>query len=110
MSERYREWVRTTVERPTEAQMRTFAPWLSEDHSWYKHLRCTALVSLSSSSMLPTCARSSSSVQAAREAGVASSTTHTWIGNRLTLDLRPGDELPDLVGTAHSIVTSASPL
>ena len=110
MSERYREWVRTTVEHPTEAQIRAFAAWLSDDHSWYKHLPLHG----PGEPFIVFLAPHVHQVFVERADGpggwrsFVDNPQPTWNGDRLTLDLRPGDDPPDLWGPPTQIAGGMS--
>lgn len=101
MGDRYRDWVRAMVERPTEDQMRAFAAWLSDDHSWYKHL---PLVGAGEPFVLYL-APHLHQVWVERDEGpgcfrnIVDKPDSTWFGDRLTIDVRDGDQQPDFLGS-----------
>ena len=101
MRDLYRGWVRETVERPSEEQMRGFAAWLSDDHSWYKHLPLTG----GGEAFLIYLAPHVHQVRVDRDDGssvwrdIVDNPGRTWFGDRLRIDLREGDLEPDFMGS-----------
>lgn len=97
---RYRDWVRTEVPRPTERQMRHFAIWLSDHHSWYKKLPLDGVGEPFFVSIAPNTHRvwveSESASGGWRD--FIRNPNPTWAGDRLTVSLRSGDREPDLPG------------
>ena len=98
---RYGEWVRATVERPSEEQMRGFAAWLSDDHSWYKHLPLTG----PGEPFVIYLAPHVHQVRVDRDDGpgvwrdIVDNPGRTWLGDRLRIDLHDGDQQPDFMGS-----------
>lgn len=101
VSDRYRSWVRATVERPDEQQMRGFAAWLSDHHSWYKHLPLTGVGEAFVIYLAPHVHQ----VRVDRDDGsgvwrdIVENPDRTWHGDRLRIDLRDGDHEPDFMGS-----------
>lgn len=96
----YRRWVRDSIERPTEQQMSTFARRLSDHHSWYKHLPLHG----TGEPFIIYLAPHIHQAWVEREDGpggwrsIVANPEQTWIGDRLKVDLRDGDVLPEGFG------------
>jgi hypothetical protein len=101
MRDRYRDWVRTTMARPTEEQIRGFAAWLSTHHSWYKHLPLMG----AGEPFIIYLAPHVHQIRVERDDGpgawrnIVDDPDSTWFGDRLRIDLRDGDREPDLMGS-----------
>lgn len=101
LSDGFRSWVRSSVERPTHQQMCGFAAWLSDHHSWSKHL---PLVGAGEPFVIYV-APHVHQVHVDRDDGsavwrdIVDVPDSTWFGDRLRIDLRDGDQQPDIMGS-----------
>jgi hypothetical protein len=94
----YRTWASRSVPRPTKSQMQAFALFLSDDHSWYKKLPlhgpgepffCYIHPHMHQIHVDSTTGRGG-------WRDFVDNETATWTGDRLRVQLQPGDVEPEL--------------
>lgn len=94
----YQTWVSRSVPRPTETQMRGFALFLSDDHSWYKKLPLHGpgepFFCYINPHMHQIYVNSAEGLGGWRD--FVHNEATTWLGDRLRVDLQRADVDPEL--------------